>query len=349
MQLSSWDWSSPCPNLSAVPTHPRNRQFKSTLANLKEVFSEACHEPLEPIAPFCVAPWTRSLENDIEIPDNMEVAIKQASELPYQAVKIFTDGSGCNSLLGIGAVHVQGSMDEIHWQMSHTIDHSSRSNIYLAELGAILEAVRYIQHIIDDLTLPLGFFYILSDSQTALKVLQNPQLQSGQSVIQKVVHMINELHETGFQIHLLWVSAHAGIKGNEAAHQQAIAATRVDCLPSRPDWSLERLISAAIRCSEVKINDCRTQEFLRSPWGKFTRQIDGALPQRHTIRLYQDLPREDAQILVQLRSGHSRLAANLFHMNLTDSDQCDCGQEPETIKHLLLICSKWHEDRAQLQ
>ena len=39
----------------------------------------------------------------------------QASELPYQAVKIFTDGSRCYSLHGLGAVHVHGSMDEIHW------------------------------------------------------------------------------------------------------------------------------------------------------------------------------------------------------------------------------------------
>jgi hypothetical protein len=201
------------PNLSAVPTHPRNRRFKSPLANLKEVFSEACHEPLELIAPFCVAPWTRSLENDVEIADDREVAIKQASNLPYQAVKIFTDGSGCNSLLGLGAVHVQGSMDEIHWQMSRTIDHASRSNIYLAELGAILEAIRHIQYIIDDLHLPLGFFYILSDSQSALKVLQNPQLQSGQSVIRNIIHTINDLYETGFRTHFLWVPGHAGIKG----------------------------------------------------------------------------------------------------------------------------------------
>jgi ribonuclease HI len=337
------------PNLSAVPTHPVNRQFKSPLANLKEIFSEVCHEPLELIAPFCVAPWTRSLENDIEIPDNREAAIKQASELPYQAVKTFTDGSGCNSLLGIGAVHVQGSVDEIHWQMSNTIDHTSRSNIYLAELGAILEAVRHIQHIIDDLHLPLGFFYILSDSQSALKVLQNPQLQSGQSVIKTVIHSVNKLYESGFRTHFQWVPAHAGIKGNEAAHQQAIAATIADCLPNRPDWLSGRLITAAIRCGKDIIEKLRIQTFNQSSWGTFTRQLDGALPQRHAIRLYQDLSREDAQILVQLRSGHSRLASNLFRMNIVDSNQCDCGQGIETIRHFLFDCQKWYNDRNQLR
>jgi hypothetical protein len=36
-------------------------------------------------------------------------------------------------------------------------------------------------------------------------------------------------------------------------------------------------------------------------------------------------------------------------MNIVNSDQCDCGQGIETIKHLLFYCPLWDTDRTVLR
>ena len=41
--------------------------------------------------------------------------------------------------------------------------------------------------------------------------------------------------------------------------------------------------------------------------GKFSKKVDAALPGKHTRRLYDDLSREEASVLAQLRTGIARL------------------------------------------
>lgn len=97
------------------------------------------------------------------------------------------------------------------------------------------------------------------------------------------------------------------------------------------------------------IEEQRTQAFLTSRWGRFTKSIDGALPRRHVIQLYEDLPRKEAQILLQLQSGHRKLASYMARMHLMDSPNCDRCQELETVTHFLLRCKKWNEERIELR
>lgn len=104
-------------------------------------------------------------------------------------------------MLGIGVIHIQGKDDKIQWQLSRITDQALRSNIYCTELEAILEGVWYIQQLALSAKLKPGPSYILSDSQSALKVLKKPQRQSGQTVIKKIIQVANLLNEKGFWIH----------------------------------------------------------------------------------------------------------------------------------------------------
>ncbi|KJZ67985.1 hypothetical protein HIM_12627 [Hirsutella minnesotensis 3608] len=75
--------------------------------------------------------------------------------------------------------------------------------------------------------------------------------------------------------------------------------------------------------------------------GKHSKRIDRALPGRHTRTLYDGLTRKEADILVQLRTGMSRLNGYLHAIGATDSGLCECGQAQETVDHFLFRCTKW--------
>jgi hypothetical protein len=60
--------------------------------------------------------------------------------------------------------------------------------------------------------------------------------------------------------------------------------------------------------------------------GQFTKEIDKALPQKHTKALYDHLSREEAVILAQLRTNKSKLNEYLAKINASMTDLCDCGQ-----------------------
>lgn len=83
-------------------------------------------------------------------------------------------------------------------------------------------------------------------------------------------------------------------------------------------------------------------------WG-FTRKLDGTLPQRHTIRLYNGLSTQESAIIIQLRTDHKRLRKYLYRQKLADSDQCECGQNEDSTEHLLLECPNWEAERRILR
>jgi hypothetical protein len=103
-----------------------------------------------------------------------------------------------------------------------------------------------------------------------------------------------------------------------------------------------RLKSAAIRCGRERLMGERTNQFqLQSRTGRLTRAIDGELPQKHTIKIYNTLSSPEAFIMAQLRTGHNRLKSYLFCFSLAEDDQCECGAASDTVRHLLLTCEKW--------
>jgi hypothetical protein len=79
--------------------------------------------------------------------------------------------------------------------------------------------------------------------------------------------------------------------------------------------------------------------------GSYTWKLDGALPSPHIATVYNALSAEEASILAQCRTGHSRLKSDLYRMKLVDSAGCECGATRETIKHVIYECPLLREDR----
>jgi hypothetical protein len=82
--------------------------------------------------------------------------------------------------------------------------------------------------------------------------------------------------------------------------------------------------------------------------GKYTIEMDRALPENHTKLLYNSFKRTEAEILAQLRTGMARLNEYLHRIGASESDQCACGQASETVKHFLFRCTQWDQQRRQL-
>ena len=58
--------------------------------------------------------------------------------------------------------------------------------------------------------------------------------------------------------------------------------------------------------------------------------------------------RKEETVISRLRFGHTRLNSNLFKIGKHQTGSCDfCGQE-ETVKHVLLFCTKYSVERRKL-
>lgn len=79
--------------------------------------------------------------------------------------------------------------------------------------------------------------------------------------------------------------------------------------------------------------------------GAYTWQLDGALPGPHIAAVYNALSAAEASILVQCRTGHSRLRSNLYRKKTVDTAGCECGAARETITHVIYECPLLLEDR----
>lgn len=88
---------------------------------------------------------------------------------------------------------------------------------------------------------------------------------------------------------------------------------------------------------------------LPSRYGKYTWDLDGALPGPHAMALYNALFSEEARTLVQCRTDHSHLRNYLYRINRAPTRECACGQGDETVLHVLLECRMWIQLRATLR
>lgn len=321
----------------------RNTRFKSPLQLLAMTFPNLDLSSMEIIRPFCLPPWQPGATTFIE---EYDMAIHTAQSELQGDRPFFTDGSIRNGLAGVGvAIPTTSSQAPTFLTRSYTLAKGDEVNAYFMELAAVQQAVAMITDLCtpDWITSIVGrrttSFRIFTDSQSALKVLKNPRRQSGQFLIREIICQSQDLLSRGGPtITFHWVPGHANVLGNETAHIAARAATEIGTWP-KPGSKL--LKTAAIRLAKQRP---MVDYFHKSSTGRFTKELDRALPARHTRKLYDKRPRKESAILSQLRSGMSRLNSSLAKIKAIDSDQCECG-ERETVQHFLFHCPRWQSMR----
>ncbi|KAJ5653021.1 hypothetical protein N7490_000024 [Penicillium lividum] len=179
-----------------------------------------------------------------------------------------------------------------------------------------------------------------------LSAVSSLQRRSSSLIIQ-TTEAISQLSEIGVKVSLkLPTDEDRDI--TTRAHTLARKATEVNSEVNPPPWAQVQLRASALRWARVNTNQQRKGNFQLPTTGRFTRQLDSALPGPHTKTLYYSLVLEKASILAQLRTGHARLNGYLHRIGKTDNDIRECGAERETVPHFLLRCTRWNEQRCVL-
>ena len=134
-------------------------------------------------------------------------------------------------------------------------------------------------------------------------------------------------------IRWIWVPKAVELKervmAKNAAHQELLSAV----IPVL--WAARLTIIAHLRLNIMKKVD------LPLRIGKAIRELNCALPGPHTKIIYNNLSKDDARIIAQLRTGDAKLNLFLARIKVTEELTCACGVAPELIRHFLFSCWRW--------
>jgi hypothetical protein len=308
------------------------RQHRSPLYQVAEALKNIPMEQLEVIKPYTLAPWEKRVRT---ITDGAPREPNAA-----WAVRIAVSSSSRNGVVGMGgAIGIRKSAQSMPGDGTETffdtLGKREEQNPYSGELAAMAKAL--------DVLPKLRFRNIVLTTRNkgAVLTLRRPRQQSGQENIVRIYRSICALTREGNTITILWQPASQECDLMKLAKQAAKTATRPGNTPQMqlPSTRSTTLNAARKHCVVRKLPD---------DVGRYSKAIDTALPGRHTRQLYDGLSRKEASVLAQLRTGMAGLNSFLHRIRVANTDQCDCGQAPETVDHFLFRCRRWTTHRRDM-
>lgn len=204
-----------------------------------------------------------------------------------------------------------------------------------AELFAIYKALQHIE------TQGMGSSVIFSDSRTSLQIIQGSTKQYRNTVnnIRAAFNRVN----IGRVVHLHWVKAHVGIRGNEEADKVANLGHNINksvIYPLHKEEYDQRLKKRA----RDQFNQYWKQSCQLQQKGLFLYKIrDSATEQTAVDTGCRPL---DVAIF-RLRLGHTGLNSQLYKFKLSPSPLCVYCNVEETITHYLIECKKYEDERRK--
>jgi hypothetical protein len=191
---------------------------------------------------------------------------------------------------------------------------------------------------------------LFSDSQRALRAIQGGNASgSKRTLLCRILEATASLARKKTDVRFRWVPAHEGIVGNEEADEAARAVSSQKGKPTAPALERVREVEGVIRLINRDRSDNPTPFDSTGLAGQYTWKMDQALPGKHTLKLYGSLTSDQTAILIQARTGHCRLNQYLARGGLVESALCECKQGEETIRHVILSCPRWAEERKELR
>lgn len=290
---------------------------------------------METIREYVTGPWEERIPTVID-PDT-ERAVKMARDLI--GIRIATSSSCRSKMVGIGgAIHDSfGRADTQPTAFSITLGPRSEQNSYTAELAAIAQALRLI---------PPSFsrrqIVVFTSNQAALKAISRPYHQSGQGLISQIYDSFRMLRVGDNRVLIVWIPSGQEFHLSKMAKQAAKRATERGQVPEELSPQAKSTLLNRARTKQSK------GQTIPQGIGRYSTEMDTALPGRHTRVLYDSLSRREAGILAQLRTGMIHLNGYLHRIGAAESDQCACGQAKETVKHFLFRCTNWDALRTQM-
>jgi hypothetical protein len=294
---------------------------------------------IETIRAFTVPPWEKRIDIIVKL-DRQEAA---HTARDAQGIVVATCSSGKNGIVGMGGAicdtTTTGSSNTAPTATyTATLGPKEKFNPYFAELIAISTALWNLA------ALPIRnrIINILSGKLSALQVIHNPKQQSGQAYTHQIYESESKLKDTGSQIIAIWAPALEKVNIKAKAKAMAKQATILG------KEAQERRPSAKATVLRQAIAEHRQWKPIER-LGEYTRNLDAALPGKHTCLLYNSFKRVGASTLAQLRTGMIQLNGYLHQIGASETDHCTCGQARETVEHFLFRCSRWDQYRERMR
>ena len=193
--------------------------------------------------------------------------------------------------------------------------------VFQAEILAIDEALKWVdKRCKTDVT-------IFSDSKSSLDALQ--ERSNSHPLVVSIHRTLRQLAGRN-AIKFVWVRAHIGIDGNEAADAAAKEATTQRRAPAYTCFP----ISYAKRLIKQQTRSQWEAEYHSSEQGSWTRHLLPALDDVVTFRSHSSLTFETTQVV----TGHGFHRQYLHRFKIASSPTCPCQLADQTLAHLFNDC-----------
>jgi ribonuclease HI len=259
-----------------------------------------------------------------------QVTITETSETTIYRIEIYMDGSKDGSMVGAGAVIY--SNKQLVKQCKYKLRSYCSNN--QAEQIAILKELE-----LQKMETPKGgMAAIYTDSKVAIDSLKNHVMHG--FLIEKIRNKIRHLSMQNWTIHIRWVKAHSGIKGNETADKLAKAAAQDD---ENQNIVFDRIPITSV-ASEIKrkVLERWKRQWSNTEKGAGCRSFFPRLEQR--LKMKMPITPE----FTALVTSHGKTKSYLHRFKLADDSMCPCNEGQQTSEHIIFKCNIFEAQRSSL-
>jgi ribonuclease HI len=260
------------------------------------------------------------------------VTIKEAETHEEATMSAYTDGSKYQRGVGSGVVIFKGS-DIIARQKLKLEDRCWNNQ---TEQLAIHKALEEIELLNKKSITPLTAI-ISTDSRVSLDSLHNPNNHA--FLVQEIRKKLASLERSDWRIKFFWVKAHAGTYGNEIADRLAKAAARSE----GTKYGFARIPKSTLYQE--------AEEEARQKWQREWTTSHKAAVTRQYFPTVQDRLRSKIKLTPKMTAaltGHGMTKAYLQRFHLSEEATCSCGNEYQSMDHLLFNCANTSAQREVL-
>ena len=259
--------------------------------------------------------------------------------LQHSQVNVYTDGS--KSEAGVGAaLHV---LQQGYPTLTRRFTMPLTSTVFLAEIEALHQAGCFLRE--EALARGIRYVKIFSDSRSSLQALDSYKTKS-QNVV-KAMMALNDAAVLTKNVSLVWIRAHTGRAGNEAADQAAKEAANSG--PNSPECSPQKLPMSYYKNLIYNTSlPIRLANWRASKKGAATLAFASNFNPKRTKELLQ-LDRSGLAVLLSLLTGHDELRYFVSKKDPHIPPTCRfCKNADETFLHLLTSCKPLSAQRLEV-
>lgn len=307
------------------------RRFMSPMQRIATKWKHINTDRMETIQAYTMAPWESRIAI-VCIEDRGKAA--EAAEAA-QGLRIATSASARHGIVGVG-IAIRDTEGETPQEdiakYAVTLGPRTEQNPYIAELEAMAMAFKRLPWTNNRL------IFLQTSNRGALQALHRPRQQSGQASIREIYEAVWREIARGNHVLGAWAPAQDFQQGR-IAKKKARKATKQGKRAAKP------FPQAKTTTLDRAKKEIPVRREIPLGVGRYSKEIDTALPGGHTKTLYDRLNRAEASILARLRTGMIGLNGYLHQIGMAESELCDCGAAKETVQHFLFRCTRWRDQR----